>query len=191
MVSEKQTSLQFDRNHKRNNQGLWGDFNKMWKLHYKVFAYSDWQGASFGISSYCTFEAVRSFWTFLWRSFCFGRLCSRVRDVFWNTGKIFYTSSLLFPDGTSCHWFQLDIYSSLANKNNTNKWIMVGGKPQLLSFELIKITNQTAIETEQCGFATLTASPKRNRQIACVLNKRTQWTLRTDFMSCTCFQLCS
>ena len=29
MISEKQTSLQFEQSHKRDNQGLLGEFNKM------------------------------------------------------------------------------------------------------------------------------------------------------------------
>ena len=62
MISEKQTSLQFDKNHKRDNQGLLADFNKMRKRHEKVFAYSVWQGKHIW-NKYllnCTIEAVRS-----------------------------------------------------------------------------------------------------------------------------------
>ena len=52
---------------------------------------------------------------------------------------------------------------------------MAGGKPQLLFFELIKTTNQNAIETEQCGFVTLLLAPNATGKLrVCQIKSRSE-----------------
>ena len=82
-------------------------------------------------------------------------------NVFWNTDKIFYTSSLYFLRILLAIDFSL-VFTVHETIQMSGLWRV--GSHSCLFFELIETTShKNAIETEPYGFTALTADPKHNR----------------------------